>query len=156
MNRSILTVGVCALVSSFALSGCGKEETAPAGAKDAASSALDATKDAAKDLSKQAGQAWEKAKTSLMSEGEGAISSIESSIETLKAKGAQIPEETKAAYDTTMKELSTQFESVKAEFAKLKDSAEGSWDKVSADFQKSLANMKEAINEAMKQFGSGA
>lgn len=166
MNRSMLSIGACALISTLALSGCGKEESAPKSpvlsdaTKESASKALESTKEATKgaanDLSQQASAAWEKAKSSLLSEGESSISGINASIEALKAKGAQIPAETKAAYDTTMKELTTQFDSVKAEFAKLKDTAEGSWDKVSADFQKSMANLKEALNNAIKQFGSGA
>lgn len=153
MNRSMFTIGACALISALALSGCGKEES---GAKAPSFDATkDAVKDAASDMSKQAGAAWEKAKSSLMADGESALEGINSSIEALKAKSAQIPAETKAAYDTTMKELSTQYDSVKAEFAKLKDAAEGSWGKVSADFQKSLTNLKEALSAAMKQFGAG-
>ncbi len=166
MNRLMLSFGACALIATLGLSGCGKEESAPkapemgGAANGSAPSSIDATKDAAKsaasDLSKQASAAWEKAKASLTTEGESALTSVGASIESLKARSAQIPAETKAAYDTAMKELTTQFDSVKSEFAKLKDSAEGSWDKVSADFQKSLGNLKDAVNQAMKQFGAGS
>lgn len=145
-------VACIVLGSVLAFAGCEKKDAdkpaAPSAPKTGgAAGAFEAGKAAA------AAAALKEAKEKAVATSTTTLDGLTKQFEGLKLKAPTVPADAKTAFDSTIKDLDTQFADVKTKIEALKNSPADAWQKAGTDLQGALTNLGDWLKTATDKYG---
>lgn len=158
LGLAVLIAGGCEKKQSESISDAVKKTTSDAAkaTETAAKDAVDATKEAAEKVEDKVADAWKDAQKQLVDGAQPKLDALKAQIETMKQKVAGLGAETKPAAQGAVAEIEKQYDTVAAQFTKLKNATSDNFNAMGTEFGNQLDKLIALVKDASTKFGLGA